>query len=376
MKLLILQRALDQGGAERQLVTLADGLVRRGHQVVVVSFYDNGALDPQLRATGARLVGLGKRHRWDVVGFLPRLVRALHAERPDVCLSYLSFTNSLLVLLRPAHRGGVAWSVSASDIPVKHYAWIHRVDAWLETRLRRWPDIIISNSFAGKADAIARGFPEKKLIVIVNGIDTAVFAPDPVGAKRVRNEWGVADEELLIGRVGRLDVQKDYPTFLEAAARLVAARPNLRFAIMGRDVHGNEVKLRQLADRLGISDRVIWAGPRDDMPAIYSALDLQVSSSQFGEGTPNVVSEGMACGTPCVVTDVGDSARTAGPLSIVVPARDAAALAGGIDAMLERVLTKQVDPAALRQFVIDHFNLETLIVETEAALRSVARGAR
>ena len=372
MKVLILQRALDQGGAERQLVTLAGGLVQRGHDVVVVTFY-NGDLDAHLHATGARHIALGKRHRWDVAGFMLRLAKTLRAERPDVCLSYLGFTNSLLSLLRLAHGGGVAWSVSASDIPAANYQWINRADAWIESRLRRTPDIIISNSYAGREDALRRGFPDSKTIVIVNGIDTDYFAPDPVGAARVRAEWGVAPEELLVGRVGRLDLQKDYPSFLRAAAQLSGAHPQLRFVIVGRDVHGNEAQLRALASELGLSDRLIWGGMRDDMPAVYSAMDLQVSSSQFGEGTPNVVSEGMACGTPCVVTDVGDSARTAGPLGVVVPKGDSAALADGISTMVTRIVNDQVDPAALRQFVLDHFDLEKLLVETERALQSVAR---
>jgi glycosyltransferase involved in cell wall biosynthesis len=108
------------------------------------------------------------------------------------------------------------------------------------------------------------------------------------------------------------------------------------------------------------------------MPAAYSALDRSVSSSAYGEGTPNVVAESMACGIPCIVTDVGDSAFTVGVLGEVVPRQDSAALAAAILTSLD----KSHDREALRAHVREHFSYEHLISRTQEALARLIDGKR
>jgi len=370
MKLVILHRRLVQGGAERQLVALADGLMRRGHEIVVLTFYGGGPLEADLLATGARLVDLRKTGRWDVGPFLIRLARALRRERPDVVKGYLPFQNTMLSLLRPVHRAKVVWALSSSANPARRRSKMQLIDRWLERTLRRTPDAIIPNSHAGRDHARELGFPGAKMTVIPNGVDTETFRRDEAGRNRLRDEWGVAEGDLLIGRVGRLDVQKDYATGLRALALLTATHPEARFVAVGRDA-GEEPSLRRLADDLGVAERVIWAGTRVEMPAVYSAMDIHLSTSQYSEGTPNVVGEAMACGVPCVVTDVGDCARAAGPLGLAVPPRDPAAMAAALAGTADQLAWGEVDRAALRAFVLERFSLEELARKTQAVLAGV-----
>src|SRR5205823_8210436 len=127
---------------------------------------------------------------------------------------------------------------------------------------------------------------------------------------------------------------KDHRTFLAAAARLAASEPRARFVLSGT---GTEPANRELTDaiaRLGLADRVVLLGERHDMPAFFAALDICALSSAYGEGCPNVLGEAMACGVPCVATDVGDSAAVIGDTGVVVPARDPAALAAGIERLI------------------------------------------
>ena len=369
MKILFLTRKLVEGGAERQMVALAGGLAGRGHEVVVLTFYGGGPLEADLRATGAHVVDLRKSGRWDVGPFLVRLARALRRERPDVVKAYLPFQNSLLSLLRPVHGARVAWALSSSANPALRRSRMHRLDRWLERALRRTPDAIIPNSFAGRDHARTLGFPDGKMTVVANGVDTELFRRDEAGRARLRAEWGVGDNELLIGRVGRLDVQKDYETGLRATALLAETHPRVRFVTIGRDA-GEEPGLRRLADELGIAERVVWAGARTEMPAVYSAMDIHLSTSRYSEGTPNVVLEAMACGVPSVVTDVGDCARAAGPLGMVVPPRDSVEMAEALGRMADRLASGEVGRAALRAFVLERFSLEELVRRTEAVLLS------
>src|SRR5262249_3041913 len=164
-------------------------------------------------------------------------------------------------------------------------------------------------------------------IDVPHGLAAERFRPDASARASVRARLGVTEEDLLVGRVGRLDAQKDYPTFLRAAAEIARARSDTCFICVGTGPSGTERRLRDLGDELGLGDRLIWARPRDDMPAIYNALDVMVSSSAYGEGLPNVVAEAMACGVPCVVTDSGDSGWVVGDLGRVVPPSNVEALA-------------------------------------------------
>jgi glycosyltransferase involved in cell wall biosynthesis len=371
MKILFLHRFKDVvgverefGGAERQLVDLVCCLQRRGHEVTLVTFYPGGGMLADAANAGVRIVSLDKTGRWDIPGFLLRLVHVLRRERPEIVHGYLGLANSLLALTRPIHRAKVVWGIRASDIDLSRYHWVARVDAWLERTLSRFPDLIIANSHAGKQHAINLGYPAGKVTVIHNGIDLNRFQRDEAGRERVRAEWGVRPDELLIGRIGRIDPQKDQPTFLKAAARVAAIRPDVRFVIVGNDRFGEQDEITPLVERLDLGDRLIWAGHRADMAAVHSAFDLCVSSSAFGEGTPNVLVEAMACGTPCVTTAVGDSAIAVGDLGTVVPRHNPDALAGAILEMLDR----PVDRAALRAHVAANFSLDHLITATESAL--------
>lgn len=373
MKIVFLIRSLTFGGAERQLVALARGLHERGHHVRVGVFYADGPLESDLRAAGVPVTVLDKGGRWDLAGFMVRLVRFLREERPDVFHGYLGTSNYLGVLTRPFHRAKVVWGVRASDLDGARYDWFYRLDGMIERSLARFPDLLIANSHAGREYVIGRGFPAEKTIVIRNGIDAIRFHPDARLRSELRAEFGVRESDVLIGRIGRLDHQKDYPTFIRAAAEIAKQRTNARFLCVGTGPDDYERELHDLADGLGLAERVIWTGPRSDMPGVYNALDLMVSSSAWGEGLPNVVAEAMACGVPCVVTDSGDSAWVVGSVGKVVPPSNVAALTEATVAMIDELVAGSVDAMAIRQRIVRELSMERLYEQTEAALRSTIR---
>ena len=138
------------------------------------------------------------------------------------------------------------------------------------------------------------GFPEETMVVVHNGVDVKRFCPDAEAGKAVRREWEVKDDERLIGHVARMDPMKDHPAFLRAAGILAEERPAARFVCVGDGSEPRQRELRDLAKNLGLGDRLIWAGPRADIPAVFNALDILCSSSLYGEGFPNVLGEGMA----------------------------------------------------------------------------------
>lgn len=362
MKILFLIRALNVGGAERQLVVLAQGLRNRGHEVAVAVFYPGGALEKELKDAGVPIFSLAKGGRWDVAGFLLRLIHTVRQYQPDVLHSYIS--NLVTVVVQPfLSSTKVVWGVRSSYMDFSRYDWLFRVSYGLACRLSHSADLIIANSHAGRCGHVADGYPADKMVVIPNGIDVERFRPNPEARARIRAEWGVSAEDELIGIVGRLDPMKDLETFLAAAAELVATRRAVRFVCVGDGRTEYRAALQERARTLGLADLVCWTGTRTDVADVYSALDLLVNCS-YGEGFSNVIGEAMACGIPCVATDVGDSGAVLGSLGELVEPKNPGALTLGIKRLLERRLA----PTQIRQRIVEHFSLETLVLSTERTL--------
>ncbi len=351
-------------------MALATGLKSLGHDVHAVLFYAGGAFDAELAAAGVPVHFVGKRGRWDAFGFLIRLGMILRRLRPTTIYSFLDLPNILAALLRPAiGRPRLVWSIRAAGMEMRHYDWLSRLMPRLEAVLSRSADVIVANSRAGKEWAINRGFPSGRMIVIENGIDTERFRYDAAGRERVRKEWGIGAGETAIGLVARLDVMKDHHNFLQACALLASRRNDLRFVCVGGGKAAMHEDLQAFARHLGIAERVTWAGPRGDMAAVYSAFDIVCSSSSFGEGFSNAIAEAMACERPCVVTNVGDSARIVGEVGEVVPPRDADALADAMARMLERIENNLDLRRQARARIVDEFSVGCMVSRTEQILR-------
>ncbi|MDZ8050455.1 MAG: glycosyltransferase [Aulosira sp. ZfuVER01] len=371
LKIAFLIRDLNFGGAQKQLLTLVKGINQQNFDVTVLYFYSGGALEKDLKDNEIKLICLEKRQRWDVFGFFSRLVQHLKHIQPDVLHGYLGESNLLTIFLKPFFPSTrMIWGVRESgDASSNLYGWLGRFLSQLEYILAPWSDLIVFNSHAGKDYYLDHGVPANKIMVIPNGIDTECFKPDPESRAKVRLEWGIPENTILIGLVGRLDPRKDHPTFLRAAALLCQEIQDLRFVCVGgtknqaQELYQQE--LYQLTEELGISERVIWAGARADMPAVHNALDISVSSS-YTEGFPNVIGEAMSCGVPCVVTDVGDSAWIVGDSSLIVAPRDPEALKKCIHSLIENLGTNNYSKEKIRQQITENFSVFQLVLKTEA----------
>ncbi|MBD1896895.1 glycosyltransferase [Coleofasciculus sp. FACHB-129] len=360
-------RSLNYGGAERQLLTLVQCLEKERFNITVLYFYSGGTLEKNLKDTRVQLISLDKGGRWDIVGFSWRLVSQIRRIKPDLLHGYLGIPNLLTICLKmlfPSTR--VIWGVRASNIDFSCYDWLSRLVFKLECMFSRFADLIIVNSRAGRTYHLEHGFPADKMLVIPNGIDTEHFKPSLETRAKVRTEWEISEDTILIGLVGRLDPMKDHPTFLRAAALLCKQRQDVRFVCVGTGSESYAQKLYQLAKKLDISEKVIWAGARADMPMVYNALDIATSSSSYGEGFSNAIGEAMACSVPCVVTDVGDSSWIVDDTGLVVLPQSSEALLAGWLTCLGR--DRNAMGLKARSRIVEHFSVKQLVEQTEEAL--------
>jgi len=362
--------SLALGGAERQFADLACGLAAHGHEVLAVTLGRGGPLAEALG--GARLVELGKASRLDNLRVLVALAGLLRREKPQAHYAFLPSCCVPGALLRPLFPATkLVMGVRASGVDAAGLGCAGRALLWLEARLSARADLVIANSQAGSRHCLERGFPPARTLVVENGIDTLRLRPDKALGAALRREWGVGEGQPLIGLAARLDPLKDHPTFLEAAALLAAQRPEARFVCVGGGPDGYARSLRERAQLLGLGQRLVWAGERGDMPAVYNALDLLCLSS-VAEGFPNVLGEAMSCGTPCVSTDAGDAAQVLGQTGAVAAPGDARGLAAGLESMLERLEREgQALRNSCRERVVARFSTGRMVAATEGLLLRV-----
>jgi glycosyltransferase involved in cell wall biosynthesis len=207
------------------------------------------------------------------------------------------------------------------------------------------------------------GYAKDKVRIIPNGYDLTRLQPDPVAGVQMRGELNVLLGKPLIGMVARFDVQKDHPNLIAALGKLKQRGLNFHCLLVGGGMTLENAVLRKLLAEHEVSNHVTLMGRQNDIATIMNALDVNVLSS-LGEAFPNVLAEAMACGTPCVTTDVGDAAYIVGETGWIVPPQDSNALAVSIEAALVCL----ADPArwALRQRaarlrIAEHFTMEQMV---------------
>lgn len=139
-----------------------------------------------------------------------------------------------------------------------------------------------------------------KVNFIHNGVDLNVYKYDEENRRKVRREFGIADEQLVIGHIGRFNQQKNHKFLIEVFSEVLKQKPNALLMLVGDGEKKNEIK--EQIKSLGIEESVIFTGIRSDVPALLSAMDVFVFPS-FYEGMPNTVIEAQATGLPCVIAD-------------------------------------------------------------------------
>ncbi|VAX23745.1 hypothetical protein MNBD_NITROSPINAE02-1788 [hydrothermal vent metagenome] len=354
------------------MAQLANGLLKAGFDVTVFVMYPGGPYRDTLEKAGIKIVSLEKRGRWDIAGFLCRLVRETRKENPEIFHSYLSTQNVIAVILKPfLGDAKIVWGIRSAFMDLSRYDLLFRFSFRLEKYLSPLADLIITNSRSGRKMMIENGYHGENLITIPNGIDTKSFYPGREAGLALRKKWGADKNSKIIGVVGRIDPMKDHATFIQAAAMLVAKMDNVRFIFAGSGATEYVAKMRSLAEEMKLSRHLVWAGDMEDMRAVYNALDINVLSS-YGEGFSNALGEAMACGVPCVVTDVGDLAWIVGDTGIVVAPKNPTMLSSAILRMLDKPDDEIMNSGKLaRERIEKMFDIKTLTQNTTKALEKL-----
>ena len=354
---------LGKGGAEYQLHELLRHLDRRRFVPRVFVLAAGRRWVEPIRASGVAVEEIPRRGPADLQR-LARLRAALRRCAPHVLHTIMWSGNSYG---RLAALGLAIPVVIAAEHCVMPY---RRWQLVVERALARMTDAHLVNCEAIAAWQVERKrLPREKIEVIPNGIDLGRLPPFSLDRRRARLAAGLQRDRRLVAGVGRLDAQKDFPTFLRAAAMIAAELPDIDFLVVGE---GEErAALDALARRLGLGARVVFTGLRHDVPRLLAAADVLALTSLY-EGFPNVVLEAMATGAVAVATEVGGCRElvTSGETGLLVPTRAPAAVAAAMGRVLrDPALARRLATAA-RQRVEGAFSVDVMAGRTmDAYLR-------
>jgi glycosyltransferase involved in cell wall biosynthesis len=300
------------------MVLLARALDKTQFDITIAAMYPGGAWWSDAAAIeGVSVRCLRKGGRYDVLPFGVRLARLVQEAQPHVVQTH--GVSAIFGLAAAAlGRCGLILGIRNAHTDLSRYGWLEPRVFAADRYVSRLADLLIANSHAGKAHYASHGYPAEKIQVVPNGFDTDAFRPCRALGGTLREQWGIADDHILIGIVARIDPVKDHETFLRAASHVARVDDRVRFAVIGDGTVEEITRLKSLAESLSIGDRVVWAGMCHDMLAAHNTLDVCVSTS-LSEGISNSIGEAMSCGVPCIVTDVGDSALLVDDPSRVTP---------------------------------------------------------
>jgi glycosyltransferase involved in cell wall biosynthesis len=218
---------------------------------------------------------------------------------------------------------------------------------------------------------------DDKITVINNAVDLSRFSPQssPEAQGRLRQNWDLPADALVVGGVGRLEYQKNFPLFLEVAAEVGARMPQAIFVIAGEGP--DRAALEELSQKLGIASRVRLLGFVKEMPELYQSLDLMLLTSHF-EGTPLTILEAMATGVPVVASDVdgvGDVLADGQDSILVPPGRRDLFVQGVCQVLQDRSLWRHFSQAGQAKVQQRH-SVEVMVRRVEALYLKYLEGER
>lgn len=318
--------SLVTAGMEMVVATLVRALARRGHEVGVTCTEKVGAIGEQLRSEGFSVELI------PAPGILtnvwPRaLARWLATRNPDVVHVH---SGVWLKAARAARMAG--------RVPLVHTVHGLMDDLSSIERPYQLAASFLTNSIVAVSQSLREdltrrvGIPESKVSVVVNGIDTGRFAPR-ARTNALRERLNLDDSHFVVGHVGRFAPVKNQAMLIDAFAVVSAKLPSARLVLVGDGPLRDDLEKR--ARERGVETLVHFVGEQRDLAPILGDIDVFVLCS-LSEGTSIALLEAMACGVPCIATDVGGNGAVLnrGEAGALVSSGDVAALAASVTRVL------------------------------------------
>jgi glycosyltransferase involved in cell wall biosynthesis len=322
---------LGDGGAEACLYKLILSTSSCRH--FVVSLTSNGKYGPLLEAHGIRVYSLGLK-KSNPLSF----IRIFHALRiiknfsPSIVQSWMYHSNLLSCFICFFLSVPLVWGIHNTVVTIKDSGIITYIIARACSFFSFFiPSAIIYCAFSAASYHHSIGYKSSISHVILNGYDPLYFKPLSRSSICLREQLKIPASTFVIGMAARFNVYKDHPNLLHAIHHLSSVVPDFRLLLVGDNILPSNNTLTSLISSLHLHKIVHLLGPCPDIPSFMNSIDVHVLSSS-AEAFPNVLSEAMLCGTPCVSTDVGDASHIVGTYGWIVPTKNPLLLSSALHA--------------------------------------------
>lgn len=376
-----LPATLRPGGAERQMLALAERLPRDRFEVDFLAIVGHGPYDERAMVSGARVRALGSpsgpsdgmvRKGLKRVSKIGRFISVVRKARYDVVDAWLYPSDVMAAFGRPLTRTPVVIAGRRNTDPRDQFGPAERV---VEFATNRLIDVVVANSAAAAALAVdTQGVDPARMRIIRNG----VLLPEPSSpAERAlrRHDLGASDGEILVGCVANYRDVKGLDGVIDAVGGLIREGLPLRLELVGEGDLRPELE-RQIRD-LGLQEQVCLHGALLDVEPLYAAFDIVVQGSHR-EGLPNVLLEAGAAGRAIVATSAGGSAEIVvdGRTGLLVPVNDIAALATAIRRVATDIALREQLGAAARDHIETAFGMERFVAEFASLYEALVAAKR
>jgi glycosyltransferase involved in cell wall biosynthesis len=373
-------------GADVILLNLVKGLDRNWYKPVVVLPDDvpsEGELSVALHHLNIQVIHLDLailRRRYfnaiGVVGYPWHLLRSALAIRRIIREQSIDIVHSNTCAV-------ISGAIAASLTGRPHIWHIHEIIVRPRALFRllsfivpRLSDRVITVSEATRSHLILGDYLNRKSFVIHNGIDLTRFQPSEETRRKVRMEWNIKPNVILVGMVGRVSSWKGQDNFLKAATMVLEHYPQTRFSLVGGTAKGNErllVNLRQKVSNLGLSDIVVVSDYRSDISSVLNALDIFILPSTQPDPFPTVVLEAMATGKPVIAPMQGGAVEMITNLvdGILVRPNDPSAIAKAIQYLIDNDTERLRLGKSAREHTLSRFSVKSFVDKWESLYRSI-----
>lgn len=364
MKIVHIITGLNNGGAEAVLYRLVTNDKKYKH--IVVSLMDLGKYGPMLQDKNIEVICLNMPKGKITFYGLMTLYKTLKKIKPDIVQTWMYHADLLGgIVAKIAGVKKIFWNIRHTNLVVGQSSKATILVAKICAKLSSFvPQKIVCCANKSVEVHSKMGYNKAKMVVIGNGYELDKFYPNDKAKIKIHKELNLKTD-FIFGMVGRFDAQKNHKNLLEALSLIKKKNIDFKCLLVGTNMDSGNELLNEWIKEYEIEENLVLLGQRSDIPDIMNYLDLHILSSSFGEAFPNVLCEAMACGIPCVSTDVGDASIIVGKTGWIVHPKNSEELANAINISIneknEKLEIWKARKIECRKHIEENFSIEKML---------------